>query len=139
MIASDDGSHFVTGGVRSSRFFKSPRRCDHELIGGKNQFGSDTILRFWLSFHDKTCPAFAFSREDICGAQHVDDVPRFSRADQCCRALLAKIDSKKSRAPKLAFVCVTALLLVAIDNLMNLCWRDSESGIATADSHPKRR
>ena len=139
MVAGDDSSHFITEGVRSSCFFKAPRRRDHELIGGNNQFGCHTILRFWLGRHDKTRPAFQLSRANICGTQHVDNVPRFSRANQCRRALLAKIDSKKSWAPELAFVCVTALLLVAIDDLMNLCRRDGKSGTATADSHPKRR
>ena len=68
MVASDDSAHFVTGGVRSSRFFKSPRRRDDELIGGKNQFGGDTILSFRLSLDNKTRPAFALSREHVCWA-----------------------------------------------------------------------
>src|SRR6266513_2231530 len=112
MVAGDDGAHFVAG---------------------------DTILSFRLSLDNKPRSAFALSREHVGGAQHVDDVPRFSRANQCRRALLVKIDAKKSGAPELAFVCVTALLLGAIDDLMNLCWRDGKSGTATADSHPKRR
>ena len=99
MVAGDDSSHFITGGVRSSCFFKSPRRRDHELIGGKNQFGGDTILRFWLSLHDKTRPAFPLSRENICGTQHAEAVAQVAQFRERRRVGLFEIDMEEARTP----------------------------------------
>ena len=75
MISGYDGADFVAGGVRARGFFEPPCRRDDKLVRRKNQFRWKTLAHLWNCAVKQTGAALALGRENILGAQHIDDVP----------------------------------------------------------------
>ena len=120
-------------------FFEATGGRDDKLVSGKNQLGWEIFARRRECIVQQTRAALLFGGERFRGSKDFDDVPFFRRTDQRRRVRFFKIDMKKSRAPQVAFVVVTAALLGAINHLANLSGGNGEGGLIGAQFHADGR
>src|SRR5947209_13680905 len=120
-------------------FFETALRRDHKLIGRETEFGGEAGAGFGQTFIEETRATFALGREHVRRVEHVYDLPGFGRSDQGRSVPARKLNLESARTPKVSFVRITAALLAAVDDLVNLMRPVIESGMFAAQFHPQRR
>src|SRR5437868_20163 len=139
MIASDHRSHFIAGGVRASGFFRATSRGDNELVTGKNELGRKSTARFRQRIIQHFRAPFFFRRRRAFGREDINYIPFFRRTDDRGHVSLPHIDMKKSRAPEITFVSVTAALLDTVNHLVNDLRQNRELRAIVCQFYAQRR
>src|SRR2546421_1173063 len=139
MITGDYCSHFIAGGVRASGFFRPTSRRDDELVAGKNQLGRKSTARFRQRIVKHFRAPFFFRRYRGFGRENVNDAPCFRRTNDRSHVALLHIDMKKSRAPEVTFISITAALLDTVNDLVNDLRQNRELRAIVCQFYTQRR
>src|SRR2546428_2365610 len=118
MITGDHGSHFIASRMCTRCFFSATRRCNDELVGGKDQFRWEAIACLRDCFVQEPTATFSFRGNCLGWTQNFYNFPFFGGTDERNAIVVTEIDLKESRAPQFAFVSIAATLFRPINDLM---------------------
>ena len=109
------------------------------MVAGKNELGWKSTARFRQRIVQHFRAPFFFRRYRGFGRENVNDAPFFRRTHDRSHVPLLHIDVKKSRAPEITFISVTAALLDTVNDLVNDLRQNRELRAIVCQFYAQRR